>query len=671
MGRIKFAVGLLVFLVTLYSAYAVVGLATNYDKARKEVVVYEPLTLNEKLKVRMVSNTDECIDCWTDYELYNPTSEDMRLSDFGLNFYNRRLIKTKEVANAGVYVEKLVPESYTQNDYGDCVSERTDENGTLHKTTYRCIKSTTEKQRLIIGWVKVEPQLVVIPSKSSLNLRVRGSLKPLQKVDNRISLLGVEFDEFAWWSANYNRRQNITNISYDDMLFYVNGSNRFYNQSVVFNPADCRGDIAIYYKSADVSDYKLICNDSVDISNPTRPTNYIAVFDYESNEDDYYGGYSATFNNGSLVYNCMVGKCYQFSGQEWLRYGNNGSIIPTAGDWTIMFWAKSDAAQGLYHAVVSQGAGKGGTANGIAWQQGYPQPTVFYLLYGDGVAWRSATYNINLQSEYNWHAYTGTRVTNLHSAYKDDSLTGSTNFATNYGFYNLSVGGDDYQAGRTFVGKVDELNIYSGTANRTAWYKNTKLNATYGILASVEFFITGDIVYLWPLADNSSSVYTNSSPEVRVLFNSSIIDSYNLSVYNPDGVLIGSVADYNLTSPVQANLTVNVNTAGQWLVNATLDEIGTLTSRSVYFTALAEPRSLILAEFDLTTSQNVLLVFVLIIAWFGCIIIGMVFGNPVFSILGYIIGVLVGFMFNTLHPFLTVVIVFINVFAMVQTLMRG
>ncbi len=74
---------------------------------------------------------------------------------------------------------------------------------------------------------------------------------------------------------------------------------------------------------------------------------------------------------------------------------------------------------------------------------------------------------------------------------------------------------------------------------------------------------------------------------------------------------------------------------------------------------------------DLTTIEGYFLIFIFIVVWFGMITLGYVFRNPAFAIVGYIVGVLLGFLFVSIQPLITLVLVILNAFMIFVTFKDG
>lgn len=78
-----------------------------------------------------------------------------------------------------------------------------------------------------------------------------------------------------------------------------------------------------------------------------------------------------------------------------------------------------------------------------------------------------------------------------------------------------------------------------------------------------------------------------------------------------------------------------------------------------------------LANFDLSQQTNILILFILVILWIALLVLGHVFHNFVYSATGFIIGMLVGFIFVQIHPIFTLVIVMLNAVGMYSTFIGG
>lgn len=72
-----------------------------------------------------------------------------------------------------------------------------------------------------------------------------------------------------WWNSSYDRKRQIMNVSNTKMPQAINGTGGFYGEYIWIKPSECigsSGEIDVYYKSANTSDYSIVCNDTIEIS---------------------------------------------------------------------------------------------------------------------------------------------------------------------------------------------------------------------------------------------------------------------------------------------------------------------------------------------------------------------------------------------------------------------
>lgn len=112
---------------------------------------------------------------------------------------------------------------------------------------------------------------------------------------------------------------------------------------------------------------------------------------------------------------------------------------------------------------------------------------------------------------------------------------------------------------------------------------------------------------------------------------------------------------------VRVNVTDNGTGGGYWLNS-------TFTIQVINHTIPYAPSSV---NLELNDLPSIFLFFILLIVWLGLLVIGFVFKNMMFSMVGFLFGVLLGFVFAQIHIFFTLAIVLLNVGGLIQVAIKN
>jgi len=144
-------------------------------------------------------------------------------------------------------------------------------------------------------------------------------------------------------------------------------------------------------------------------------------------------------------------------------------LVQPSSHFSIAAWIQSTATQNSITAPISQGHHSylvdGRTEwRGLAFQYGYPSSTDFRFLFGTGPNnWKTASFGVNLNTDFDWHfyvvTYDGTKVV----TYVDGSLRAEQVSAVAVDDQHFSIGRDTYNADnnhRAFRGMIDDVRVY-------------------------------------------------------------------------------------------------------------------------------------------------------------------------------------------------------------------
>lgn len=203
----------------------------------------------------------------------------------------------------------------------------------------------------------------------------------------------------------------------------------------------------------------------------------------------------------------------------------------------------------------------------------------------------------------------------------------------------------------TCLSRSFDGNSYSEWSNTTLQVQNTALNWSHTI-NDLSFIYTQNVTYDY----NATDIDVNQ--DIEYFLNSSGL----VDIDNTTGIINWSTSVSDIGTYV---LLLNATDGYVW-INATINL--EITNTTPIVTPVTHP---ILSEYDLSTLQNVFVLFLLVFVWLGMLIIGTVFNNFVFAGSGLIIGMVVGFMFASVHIIFTIVLVLVNAFSMFVMFNRG
>lgn len=399
--------------------------------------------------VVMDSNTPICLDCYTDYQLTNPTESEL-CSVPNVSFINPDNLNNyeflKEINENKVITKKNY--TYTNVTKQSCRTlNETGCTGTVINETLCCsdvihtIKSYTlyNVTKNVSTWIDATGEDLCLGVNESKILKVKGSLIPETAVDNIICYAGYCFPEYAWWNSSFNFRRNITDNPGIGLPLAINQTNKFLGWNIWVN-ASAGSNLSIYYNDAtDLAVYDFANSKTVsyEIEQIASGKDTTGTYWNETEMAWHYG------NSTLAAYDSTVnGNNGTVSGATWTSSGlyNGGYSCDGAGNYieastignsvdAISFWFKAQ------EDFVTNGKGVSSMTNGGVDQRlainTASSGKIRTLLLDSSVRYDFQT-NANFAGDTtNWHMYTlvanGTHVL----VYINGTLDNSAAFANN------------------------------------------------------------------------------------------------------------------------------------------------------------------------------------------------------------------------------------------------
>lgn len=154
--------------------------------------------------VDLDTNTPNCLDCYTIYELSNPTSETL-CSTPNVSFINQNNLVNYQLAKEYSYLSNKTKHNYSyyNQTIETCSVINESCNGTIVNDSMCCVNQTVQQTNVtsynvtvnLTGWTDTEYQeLCINPNETEL-LKVSGQIKPNTAVDNIICFADYCFPE--------------------------------------------------------------------------------------------------------------------------------------------------------------------------------------------------------------------------------------------------------------------------------------------------------------------------------------------------------------------------------------------------------------------------------------------------------------------------------------------
>jgi len=146
------------------------------------------------------------------------------------------------------------------------------------------------------------------------------------------------------------------------LLLNVNGTSGFYGNRIFVNPANCNGDLAVYYKSTNTSDYAVVCNDTTEIT--LIPNNLVSYWKFDETSAgavvDSIGNNNGTNDGADINQVGKIERAYDFVRANTDSVSADG--VDLGDSFSISVWIKVPAISGEY-AIFSNGEEETGVYN--------------------------------------------------------------------------------------------------------------------------------------------------------------------------------------------------------------------------------------------------------------------------------------------------------------------
>jgi len=329
----------------------------------------------------------------------------------------------------------------------------------------------------------------------------------------------------TWWNKSYDLKRNITDVPDVDLTLNVNGTSGFYGNRIFVNPANCNGDLSIYYKSTNTSDFAVVCNDTTEIAWTANDLISYWKFDNSTTSGttsiDSMNVNNGTISGATTGVDGQIAEAYDFDGTNDYAESDSNVGISGADARSISFWFKwGGGGDSAYNSIVMFGGLSSGNMFAVMIRKTDDH------LYFSGNANDYDTGQVVPTGS--WHhvvaTYSGTNV----KTYWDGLSTPTTNQAltldttdSHFGFGARTVDQD-----WKFDGVLDEVGVWSRelTADEISdLYNNTKDGFNNMLLGAEESAPSEEAPTITAHATSPATVYTNTDFK----FNMTATDSDN------------------------------------------------------------------------------------------------------------------------------------------------
>ncbi|MBN1792141.1 hypothetical protein JW826_00435 [Candidatus Woesearchaeota archaeon] len=248
--------------------------------------------------VEMVENTDYCFDCHTIYKITK--ADDAPLTRLEVKFLDSsgNLVEPEYEVSKRIIDYSVEPEDIYEpcTKYYNVTSNKTAEEEQVQYQDICHVKTNlvekTKEYYSLITFDDFRAEYANATKGATFLVKISGTLKKGEAIDNILTLNEFEYTEYDWWNASYPNRFviNCSNVTSPDLHLFINGTNGFDigggQQHVLIN---CQNDpdFGVYYLGWD----------SYTIANSTgQVPYYVSVGNVSSYNPE------AIFNHSSLAF---------------------------------------------------------------------------------------------------------------------------------------------------------------------------------------------------------------------------------------------------------------------------------------------------------------------------------------------------------------------------------
>jgi len=306
-------------------------------------------------------------------------------------------------------------------------------------------------------------------------------------------VISSNFASAIWFSDDYDKKREITNIPNVDVTLNINGTSGFYGQRMFITPADMDiTNLAIYYNSTNTSNYTFVSND---ITEQTLSTdgNLVSYWKFDNETTSGTTSYDSVGSNNGVITTATVGvlgqinESYDFGAGEYddVKITNDASLIPLS--FSVSAWVYAHTPGTGTQTIASKF-----TASGTPYQGWYIRVTDVTGNLSVSIADTNGDHNLwdsgFVLEQNKWSLVTithnySTKTTHLYL--NKDSNSDVIPASFNPDAVDMKIG--EYTRGDTsnFDGLIDEVGFWNRDLSETevnAIYDNTKEDFTFVVL---------------------------------------------------------------------------------------------------------------------------------------------------------------------------------------------
>jgi len=560
----------------------------EYYPEEKKYKIDTPILGTDLVDITLISNTYFCyMNCEAVLKIY-PYSE-LEVSnkeEFDWNFHN---IYSSKIDYSNYWFEVRIDKSRIVENK-DCIEYEINNIG--KNATATCSKwEITYKNITWYEWEKIDFNNYNFPIREDTYIKIKGIKPKNSNIEWIPKFYGYDLDAWAWWSASYGYRQNITNESSSDLAFAINGTNGFGGNIVWYNPTNLAGTTSVYYNSSSIyavanetteDNYD---SESVGANNSATSiynANASAVYHFTNNgsaEDSTSNENDGTVTNTPFTTNGLFGSAYDFDGDDDPIITFN--ISPIFNDeWSIILWINTtDAGEEVFLFGVYDSDPDPDEYIHLFSNIGSSDGNTYFQMNGD-TGGGGINVSIPDWNDGNWHMIAVTKSLNDISTFKiyfDGNLqsSDSSGDAGDLGAFSSTISPEigargGAATGNPIDGTIDEVRIYdlelTGTQIGELYNNSQNLNNLLGAEETSTYLSLS-------LTNINESDYKNIELQPDVLVKSSSDFNVTLDLVNDANGSIYNILTTSELAGTYTNNSIIINTTiymdGDYYLNLT------------------------------------------------------------------------------------------------------